>query len=55
MVWTGGRLLELVNDPLIPILPILGFGSLTFFAVHYLLVGWDRPKSRPQIQQNALA
>jgi len=47
MVWTGGELLTLVGEPLIAILPILGFGSLTFFVVQYLVVG-PRPKSRSQ-------
>jgi hypothetical protein len=47
MVWTGGELFTLVGEPLIAILPILGFGSLTFFVVQYLVRG-SRPKSRSQ-------
>ena len=45
MVWTGGQLITLVDNPMVAILPILGFGSLTFLLVHYFLVREPAPKS----------
>jgi hypothetical protein len=48
MVWTGGKLYALVGEPLVAILPILGFGTLTFFAVHYLFASKPKPKSHPE-------
>jgi len=39
MVWTGAQLLTLVGDPMIAILPIIGFGSLAFFLLQYFIIG----------------
>jgi len=53
MVWTGGQLLKVVGDPMIALLPILGFGSLTFLALHYLLYDDSSRRSHsesPQVQ-----
>jgi len=51
MVWTGGQLITLLNEPLIALLPILGFGSLTFLLVHYFLV--DISSQRPHAQASS--
>lgn len=48
MVWTGGQLIALVDNPMVAILPILVFGSLTFLLVHYFLVSEPTPKSPSQ-------
>jgi hypothetical protein len=37
MIWTGIQLEELMNDPFVALLPIVGFGALTFLLVHYFL------------------
>lgn len=39
MVWTGAQLLTVVGDPMIAVLPILGFGSLAFFLLQYFILG----------------
>ena len=48
MVWTGGLLMARVDEPLVALLPILGFGSLAFLLVHYFLVGEPTPEPRSQ-------
>ena len=38
MVWTGIQLVGVMKDPMIALLPIIGFGFLTFLLVRYFLV-----------------
>jgi hypothetical protein len=47
MVWTGIQLVDMTEDPLVALLPILGFGSLTFLLLHYFLVSEPVQKSLP--------
>jgi hypothetical protein len=37
MIWTGIQLEEMMNDPFVALLPIVGFGALTFLLVHFFL------------------
>lgn len=50
MVWTGGELLKIVGDPMIALVPIVGFGALGFLAVHYLFFGSSLRKSQAESQ-----
>jgi len=45
MVWTGIQLVGLMGDPLVALLPIVGFGLLTFLLVRYFLVEELQQKS----------
>jgi hypothetical protein len=38
MVWTGIQLVGLMKDPMVALLPIVGFGLLTFLLVRYFFV-----------------
>jgi uncharacterized SAM-binding protein YcdF (DUF218 family) len=51
IIWTGGQLMIIVNNPMIAILPILGFGSMTFLLVNYFLV--RAPSQEPRSQTAA--
>ena len=45
MVWTGIQLVGLMKDPMVALLPIIGFGFLTFLLVRYFLVEEPEQKS----------